>query len=165
MQKDIWKEMRFMIGVNHCSRRIKMTTKNYHELFKDRIYIGGADDVNDLMENEKVDIVFDLRAEAPTEEAKYNRVHSPIVDDADYQDESVKKSIDKVVSAYNEGKNVYFHCQGGSNRTGTVAIGTLLALGKADTIKEAEEIAKKARPKIKVKPEMKETLKRIFPNA
>jgi thioredoxin reductase (NADPH) len=76
------------------------------------------------MKNEKVDIAFDLRAEAPKEESTYCRVHSPIVDDADQQDESVKKSIDKVVNAYNEGKNVYFHCQGGSNRTGTVAIGT-----------------------------------------
>ncbi|KRG13984.1 protein tyrosine phosphatase [Virgibacillus soli] len=141
-----------------------MTTKNYHELFKDRIYIGGADDVEDLMGNEKVDIVFDLRAEAPTDKSKYNRIHSPIVDDAAHQDESVKKSIDQVVNAYNEGKNVYFHCQGGSNRTGTVAIGTLLALGKASIIEEAEEIAKTARPKINVKPEMKETLKRIFPN-
>lgn len=142
-----------------------MTTKNYHELFKDRIYIGGADDVKDLMENEKVDIVFDLRAEAPEEEAKYNRVHSPIVDNSDHQDESVKKSIDQIVNAYNEGRNVYFHCQGGSNRTGTVAIGTLLALGKASTIEEAEEIAKTVRPKINVKQEMKETLKRIFPKA
>lgn len=142
-----------------------MTTKNYHELVKDRIYIGGADDVEDLMENEKVDIIFDLRAEAPTGQSKYNRIHSPIVDDATYQDESVKKSIDYVVNAYNEGKNVYFHCQGGSNRTGTVAIGTLLALGNASTIEEAEEMAKTARPKINVKPEMKESLKRIFPNA
>ena len=142
-----------------------MTTKNYQELLKDRIYIGGADDVKDMMENEKVDVIFDLRAEAPTEESEYNRVHSPIVDDADHQDESIKKSIDHVVNAYNEGKNVYFHCQGGSNRTGTVAIGTLLALGKASTIEEAEEMAKKARPKINVKPEMKEALKRIFPNA
>ncbi|MBZ5753074.1 MULTISPECIES: dual specificity protein phosphatase family protein [Metabacillus] len=142
-----------------------MTTKNYHELLKDHIYIGGADDIEDVMKNEKVDIAFDLRAEAPKEESKYNRVHSPIVDDAEQQDESVKKSIDHVVSAYNEGKKVYFHCQGGSNRTGTVAIGTLLALGKADTIEEAEELAKTARPKINVKPEMKETLKRIFPNA
>ena len=142
-----------------------MTTKNYQELVKDRIYIGGADDVEDMMENEKVDIIFDLRAEAPKEESEYNRMHSPIVDDADQQDESVKKSIDHVVNAYNEGKNVYFHCQGGSNRTGTVAIGTLLALGKASTIEEAEEMAKTARPKINVKPEMKESLKRIFPNA
>jgi protein-tyrosine phosphatase len=142
-----------------------MTTKNYQELLKDRIYIGGADDVEDMMDNEKVDVIFDLRAEAPTEESKYNRIHSPIVDDADRQDESVQKSIDQVVNAYNKGKNIYFHCQGGSNRTGTVAIGTLLTLGKAGTIEEAEEISKTARPKINVKPEMKETLKRIFPNA
>ncbi|MCM3441324.1 dual specificity protein phosphatase family protein (plasmid) [Metabacillus halosaccharovorans] len=142
-----------------------MTTKNYHELIKDRIYIGGADDIHDVMKNEKVDVAYDLRAEASKEESPYNRVHSPIVDDADQQDESVKKSIDHVINAYNEGKNVYFHCQGGSNRTGTVAIGTLLALGKAKTIEEAEDIAKTARPKVNVKPEMKETLKRIFPNA
>jgi len=142
-----------------------MTTKNYHELLKDRIYIGGADDIHDVMKNEKVDIAFDLRAEAPKEESPYNRVHSPIVDDADQQDVSVKKSIDHVVNAYKEGKNVYFHCQGGSNRTGTVAMGTLLALGEAKTIEEAEEIAKAARPKINVKPEMKKALKRIYPNA
>ena len=59
----------------------------------------------------------------------------------------LKKSIDHVVNAYNEGKNVYFHCQGGSNRTGTVAIGTLLALGKASTIEEAEEMAKNSTTK------------------
>ena len=45
-----------------------MTTKNYHELLKDRIYIGGADDIDDVMKNEKVDIAFDLRAEASNED-------------------------------------------------------------------------------------------------
>lgn len=141
-----------------------MSAKNYHELIKDRIFIGGADDVKDMMENEKADIIFDLRAEAP-DETEYSRLHSPIVDDAEHQDESIKKSIDHVVKAYNEGKKVYFHCAGGSNRTGTVAVGTLLTLGKANTIKEADEMAKTARPKIKMKPEMKDALKRIFPNA
>ncbi|WP_019156793.1 protein-tyrosine phosphatase family protein [Robertmurraya massiliosenegalensis] len=141
-----------------------MTTKNYHELINDRIFIGGADDVKEALKNEKVDVVYDLRAESPNEKSEYNRVHSPIVDDAANQEESIKKSIDHVVNAYNEGKNVYFHCQGGSNRTGTVAIGTLLALSKASTIEEAEEIAKQARPKINVKPEMKEALKKIYPN-
>lgn len=139
--------------------------KDYHELVKGRIFIGGADDVEDVMENEKVDMIYDLRAEAPKDESKYNRMHSPIVDDTEHQDESVQNSIEHVVNSYNEGKKVYFHCQGGSNRTGTVAIGTLLSLGKANTIEEAEEIAKNARPKINVKPEMKDTLKRIFPNA
>ncbi|WP_328131937.1 tyrosine-protein phosphatase [Peribacillus frigoritolerans] len=99
-----------------------MSAKNYHELIKDRIFMGGADDVKDIMENEKADIIFDLRAEAP-DETKYNRLHSHIVDDAEHQDESIKKSIDHVVKAYIEGKKVYFHCAGGSNRTGTVAVG------------------------------------------
>jgi len=142
-----------------------MSEKNYHELIKERIFIGGADDIEDVIENEKVDVIYDLRAEATNDNSNYNRVHSPIVDDADLQDVSIKESIDNVVNAFNEGKNIYFHCQGGSNRTGTVAIGTLLTLGKAETIEEAEDIAKNARPKINVKPQMKDALKRIFPNA
>ncbi|MFE4814345.1 dual specificity protein phosphatase family protein [Peribacillus simplex] len=92
-------------------------------------------------------------------------MHSPIVDEAEHQDESIKKSTDHVVKEYNEGKKVYFHCAGGSNRTGTVTGGTLMTLGKAKSLEEAEEMAKSARPKIKVKPEMKDALKRIFPNA
>lgn len=140
-----------------------MAEKSYQELVKERIYIGGADDVKDVMNNEKADIIFDLRAESPNAQSEYNRVHSPIVDDADKQDESIKNSIDRVVNAYNEGKKVYFHCGGGSNRTGTVAIGTLVSLGKASSIDEAEVMAKAIRPKINVKPEMKAALKRIFP--
>jgi protein-tyrosine phosphatase len=142
-----------------------MTTKNYHELIKDRIYFGGADDVKDMMENEKADVIFDLRAESHENKSGYDRIHSPIVDDAEHQDESIKKSIEHVVNAYNEGKKVYFHCGGGSNRAGTVAVGTLVTLGKVNTIDEAEQMAKSIRPKVKVKPEMKEALHRIFPNA
>ncbi|MBT2730921.1 dual specificity protein phosphatase family protein [Bacillus sp. ISL-75] len=142
-----------------------MTTKNYNELIKNRIYFGGADDVKDMMENEKADVIFDLRAESHENKSGYERIHSPIVDDAEHQDESIKKSIDHVVNAYNEGKKVYFHCGGGSTRAGTVAVGTLLSLGKAKTIDEAEEMAKAARPKVNVKPQMKEALQRIYPNA
>lgn len=142
-----------------------MTTKSYQELIEDRIFIGGADDVMNIMENERVDVVVDLRAESLNTSSDSNRVHSPIVDDADQQDESVNKAINLVVNSYNDGKKVFFHCGGGSNRTGTVAIGTLLALGKADTIAEAEEKAKTIRPKINVKSAMRDSLKRIFPDA
>jgi thioredoxin reductase (NADPH) len=142
-----------------------MTEKNYNELIKDRIYFGGADDVKDMMENEKADVVFDLRAEEHENKSGYDRIHSPIVDDAEHQDESIKKSVEHVVNAYNAGQKVYFHCGGGSNRAGTVAVGTLLSLGKAKTIEEAEEMAKAARPKVNVKPQMKDALKRIFPDA
>lgn len=139
--------------------------KNYQALIPNRIFIGGVADVEDMMKNEQVDICYDLRAESPTEDSPYNRVHTPIIDDTDHQDESVKAAINRVVKDYNEGKKVYFHCSGGRNRTGTVAIGTLLELEEVRTIEEAEQKAKSIRNQIDVKPEMKEVLKRLYPNA
>lgn len=138
---------------------------NYQALIHNRIFIGGVDDIQEAVENEQIDVIYDLRAETPTEETKFNRVHAPIVDDADLQDESVRKALDLVLQAYNEGKKVFFHCSGGRNRTGTVAIGTLLELGEAKIIEEAEQKAKSIRELIDVKPEMKEVLKRLYPNA
>jgi protein-tyrosine phosphatase len=138
----------------------------YQQLVKDRIFIGGAADAKQAVENEGIDVVFDLRAEAEGGDESYTRVHAPIVDDStDHQDESIQDAIDAVVTAYEEGKKVFFHCAGGSNRTGTVAVGTLLALGQAGTIEEAEQMATAVRPKISVKPELKESLQRIFPQA
>lgn len=139
-------------------------SKEYQELVKDRIFIGGAADAPTAVEAEQIDLVVDLRAEVTEGEYEYLRVHSPIVDDSDqHQDESIKKAINQVVDAYNDGKKVYFHCAGGSNRTGTVALGTLLALGEAESIEQAESQAVAIRSKINVKPPLKESLHRIFP--
>ncbi|KYG59268.1 protein-tyrosine phosphatase family protein [Planococcus maritimus] len=138
----------------------------YQQLVKDRIFIGGAADAKTAVANEGIDVVFDLRAEAGDSEESYTRVHAPIVDDStEQQDESIQEAVDGVVTAYEEGKKVFFHCAGGSNRAGSVAIGTLLALGEAKTVEEAEQMAKNIRPIISVKPELKESLQRLFPNA
>ena len=141
-------------------------SKNYQELVKNKIFIGGAGEAKEAIENEGIDVVIDLRAEILEDNFDFRRVHIPIVDDSDeQQDDSVKIAIDRVAEAYNADQKVYFHCAGGSNRTGTVAIGTLLALGAAKTIEEAENKAMTVRPKINVKPQLKESLKRIFPDA
>ena len=141
-------------------------SETYQQLVKDRIFIGGAADAKTAVENEGIDVVFDLRAEATDSDEGYTRIHAPIVDDsAEHQDESIQDAIEGVVTAFEEGKKVFFHCAGGSNRTGTVAVGTLLALGQAGTIEEAEQMATAVRPKISVKPELKESLQRIFPQA
>ncbi|WP_102261351.1 protein-tyrosine phosphatase family protein [Mesobacillus jeotgali] len=137
----------------------------YQELIPKRIYIGGADAIPELLEKEKIDVVYDLRAENTEGDYDYNRKHQPIVDNAENQDESVKQAIDEVINAYESGKNVYFHCSGGKNRTGTVAIGTLLKLGEANSVEEAEAKAKGIRKVINVNPEMKAALGRLFPNA
>ena len=92
----------------------------------------------------------------------------PIVEDEDHkisQEEALRKAIVEVTKAYEEGKKVAFHCSAGRNRTGSVAIGTLLSLGVSDTIDHAEKVAKKVRPEINVKAPLRESLQRLFPQS
>lgn len=135
--------------------------KNYQALMEN-IFIGGADQVKEAHQNEGLDVIIDLRAETDNVEDGLPRIHMPIVDDEAKQDESVKRAIDYVIQAQKEGKKVYFHCSGGRNRTGTVAMGTLLQMGKANTVEDAEKQAVAIRPIINVKPELKEVLHNMF---
>ena len=139
-----------------------MTNKKYEELIPNRIFIGGVDAIDDLLANENIDVIYDLRAEVTGALSSDKSVHQPIVDDAEQQDESIQAAVKKVVDAYKEGKNVYFHCNTGRGRAGTIATATLLELGLADSIDEAEQQAKAIQPTINVKPQFKDALKRIY---
>lgn len=139
--------------------------KNYEALVPNRIFVGGVDGVEVLLENEKIDVIFDLRVAKKDHPAENLRVHQPIADEAPYQDKSIKAAVDEVIKAYNDGKNIYFHCTSGRGRAGTLAVATLMELGLAETVGEAESKAKLIRPKIDVKTEQKEALKRIYTNS
>lgn len=139
-----------------------MTNKKYEELIPKRIFIGGVDAIDDLLANENIDVIYDLRAEVKGALSSDKSVHQPIVDDAEQQDESIRAAVKKVVDAYKDGKNVYFHCNTGRGRAGTIATATLLELGLADSIDEAEQQAKVIQPSINVKPQFKDALKRIY---
>ncbi len=139
-----------------------MTNKKYEELIPNRIFIGGVDAIEDLLANENIDVIYDLRAEVTDALSSDISVHQPIVDDAEQQDESIQVAVKKVVDAYKEGKNVYFHCNTGRGRAGTIATATLLELGLADSVDEAEQQAKIIQPTINVKPKFKEALRRIY---
>ncbi|WP_313892850.1 dual specificity protein phosphatase family protein [Psychrobacillus sp.] len=136
--------------------------KNYEALVSNRIFVGGVDGVEDLLANEKIDVIFDLRVTLKDHPAENLRVHQPIADESPSQDKSIKKVVDEVVKAYNEGKNVYFHCTSGRGRAGTLAVATLMELGLAETVEEAEGKAKAIRPKIDVKPDQKAALDKIY---
>ena len=123
---------------------------------------GGVDAVEDLLTNEKIDIIYDLRAEVNGPLSSNISVHQPIVDEAEHQDKSIQAAVKEVIGAYNAGKNVYFHCNTGRGRAGTVATATLLELGLANSVEEAEQKAKEIRPTINVRPQFKEALKRIY---
>lgn len=139
-----------------------MTEKKYEELIPGRIFIGGADAIEGLLDNEKIDVIYDLRAELKDGLPSEISIHQPIVDEKEHQDDSIKAAVDAVLNSFHEGKNVYFHCNTGRGRAGTIAAATLLELGLADSVDDAEEKAKAIRPQISVRPQFKEALERIY---
>lgn len=139
-----------------------MPNKKYEALTPNRIFVGGVDAIEELLANEKIDVIYDLRAEVKGPLSSDISVHQPIVDEAEHQDESITKAVAAVMDAYHSGKNVYFHCNTGRGRAGTVATATLLELELAKTVDKAEQKAKEIRSEINVRPQFKEALKRIY---
>ena len=140
--------------------------KAYHELIPGRIFMGGAQDVQTMVNNEDVEVVVDLREEseqcAATREG-LEWIKVPLGDEANApQVELLRSAIKAVVDSYREGKKVAFHCGGGKGRTGTVAFGTLLELGLANTIEEAEQQAKSIRSILNIKPAQRKSLEAIY---
>lgn len=84
-----------------------MVEKKYHALLDDRIFFGGAADAEEAVTNEKIDVVVDLRVKEP-EKVTYYRVHAPIADEAEQVEASILEAVDKVVSAYRDGKKFFF---------------------------------------------------------
>ncbi|SET38114.1 Rhodanese-like domain-containing protein [Paenibacillus sp. NFR01] len=140
--------------------------KSYHRLVEDRIYFGGANDVEQMVNDEGIEVVVDLREEAEhcastSQAVKWIKI--PLGDHAEEPEpELFHSAIQEVVKAYREGKRVAFHCGGGRGRTGAVAVGTLKELGLAKTLEEAEQQAKAIRPTIAVKPNQWASLKAIY---
>jgi len=140
--------------------------KNYQNLIDEKIFFGGAADVSDMVKNEGVEVIVDLRAEAtecadPNAQVEWIKV--PLGDNAEgAQDELIQRAINCVVEAYKSGKKVGFHCAGGGGRAGSVAAGTLITLGKATTLDEAEAMAISIRPKVNIKPSQRKALEKIF---
>jgi protein-tyrosine phosphatase len=141
----------------------------HHQLIADRIYFGAANDVPSMVEQDSVQVIVDLRKES-TGCAAYHAgvvwIRIPL-DDRPEHDQSAlfKEAINAVVTAYQDGKKVAFHCGGGKGRTGTVATGVLLALGLCTTLDEAEAKAKSIRPVLNMKPLQRLALQRLYPNA
>lgn len=140
--------------------------KAYHSLIEGRIYFGGANDVQQIADEENIDVVVDLREESSgcaAVQAHLIWMQIPLGDHALVpESELFKDAIKAVVSAYREEKKVAFHCGGGRGRTGAVAVGVLLEIGLCSTLEEAEAKAKSIRPVLSIKPEQRGALEQIY---
>lgn len=141
---------------------IFLSRNNYEPLIPGRIFVGGVDALDHLLEAEKIDVIYDLRAEVKGELPSEKSVHQPIVDEAALQEQSIDQATQAVMAAYHSGKNVYFHCNTGRGRGGTIAAAVLLELGQAETVVEAEEKVKAIRPTTNIRPEFREALNNIY---
>lgn len=145
-----------------------MSEKNYQALINNQIFMCGAADVAEIVKNENIDVVVDLRGEA-TEcadpNSKVEWVQIPLGDNAvEPQELLFKQAVGEVIKAYQEGKKVAFHCNGGRGRTGAVAAGVLIELGQANNIDEAEAKAQSIRSILNIKPAQRESLSKLYPN-
>lgn len=140
--------------------------KAYHELIPGQIYMGGAQDVQTMVDNEGVEVVVDLREEAEqcaASGAGLQWIKVPLGDEANEpQEQLLHTAIKAVVESYRAGKKVAFHCGGGKGRTGTVAYGTLLELGLANSIEDAEQKAQSIRSILNIKPAQRNALETIY---
>lgn len=140
--------------------------KTYQALIDNHIYLGGANDVQAMVDNEQIQLVVDLREEAGAVPAISGllRKNVPLGDNSDTpQAPLMNEAIQAVVAAYRAGTKVGFHCGGGKGRTGAVAVGVLLELGICKTMAEADAKATAIRPVIKIRPEQRQALEQLYP--
>ena len=134
----------------------------YDELIAGRIYFGGTDDAEQVVREKEVDKVVDVRVNGRIEPVEYTYIHKPIADESEHIADSIKAGVEEVVKAYEAGESVYFHCGSGGGRAGVMAIATLIELGLAKSLEEAEAMAKQARSKVNIRPNMREALEKLY---
>ncbi|MGE7843706.1 protein-tyrosine phosphatase family protein [Lysinibacillus sp. NPDC093712] len=143
-----------------------MMEKNYDVLVKDRLFFGGAQDAEAAYANEKIDVVIDVRVNGLTaqeqEVAHYNYNHIPIADEEAEVAQSIDKVAKKIVSAYESGQKIYFHCGSGGGRAGVAATAVLMELGLANSLESAQLAVKKARSQVTIRPNMATALKKLY---
>ncbi|MDE2408910.1 MAG: dual specificity protein phosphatase family protein [Actinomycetales bacterium] len=138
---------------------------SYHQLVDGKIFMGSADDTQDVVDREEVSVVVDLRGEAtkPAAKGDFEWIQVPLGDNAPNAESALyREAIDAVVKAMHDNQKVYFHCGMGRGRTGTVAAGVLLELGYATDVDDAAAKAKLIRPEISIQPVQKQALEQIF---
>ena len=134
----------------------------YDELIAGRVYFGGADDVEQVVREKEIDKVMDVRVNDRREPVNYTYIHKPIADESEHIADSIKAGVEEVVKAYEAGEKMYFHCGGGGGRAGVMAVATLIELGLAKSLDEAEAMAKQARSKVNIRPNMREALEQLY---
>ena len=111
-----------------------------------------------------VDAVLDMTSEFPESPGairgrEYRCI--PNLDAALSGKQAFDEAVAQVVQWWHwEKRCVYAHCAVGHGRSAAVVIATLVASGRAESVAEAEEIARRARPGIKLTADQRRVVER-----
>lgn len=134
--------------------------RKYDELVAGRIYIGGVDDAQEVIDAGKADVVFDVRVKGQQQMPSYPYVHSAITEEATAQ--SIAAGAKAIKEAYVQGKNIYIHCGSGGGRAGVMSAAVLQEIGKVDSLQQAIEQVKAVRPIVEIRPNMQQALEELY---
>ncbi|MCT8139122.1 hypothetical protein H1D32_16280 [Anaerobacillus sp. CMMVII] len=84
---------------------------NEYQTLLNGMFICGLKSVESVIENEEIDIVLDLRAEAQgdSDYGSVKRLRVPLEDGISNQTQLLQQGIQHAVNAYTEGKKVVLH--------------------------------------------------------
>ena len=142
-----------------------MDRVKYNTLIPSRIFIGGENDAQDMVDIASCDAIIDLREEAECPAFSSQRaewVHIRLKDHITGQEDRIKEAIQKVIDLYKQGRIVGIHCASGVCRAGTIATGVLIELGICRKMKEALEYVEISRSQTCLHPSLKETLQNLY---
>lgn len=135
---------------------------SYSELVLGRLYFGGVDDLETVKQNEKIDVIYDVRIQAENNKENNNCpiVAAPI--EEGNLSQTIKGGAQNIKAAYEEGKNVYIHCGSGNGRASVMSAAVLLELGFAKNLEEAEQIIQSKRYTANIRPHMHAALEESY---
>lgn len=136
-----------------------MPKNNYEPLIASRLFVGGVNAIDEVVTHEDIDVIYDLRATQSDQMPHEKSIYKPIYAE---DEQSIQNAVDAVMKDYHDGKNVYFHCNTGRGRGGTIAAAVLLELDQAKTVEEAEQQVKTIRSSTNISPAFKDALRKKY---
>jgi len=144
---------------------INTAFNSYKELVQGKVWIGSLGDTISLIEKEGCHVIVDLRSEKVLtgKEHPLHYVRIPLEQDGEHQQTIIQETVDWICELTEGGYRIGIHCSEERSRTGCIAIGTLIRLGGASTVQEAQATLQALWPDVRLRPQLLAALHDLYP--
>lgn len=145
--------------------KINTSFNSYKELIQGKVWIGGLGDTISLIEKEGCHVIVDLRSEKVLtgKEHPLHYVRIPLEACGEQQQTVIQETVDWICELAEGGYRIGIHCSEERSRTSCIAIGTLIRLGSAGTVQEAQTMLQMLWPDVRLHPQLLAALHDLYP--